>query len=169
MNADAWKLVTDLANTKIEEGVRQREEALMREFISKVVEQFNLEPGHEKVLWSIAKECSGDVTPMSRIPRCIFKGRATGSAARTLQMESGVAPSTLCMNRKRIPSFSRNFKCARWTQTHRHRDHHLRSTRCKSSSRSSQGSLKNKISRYVKEGKKPWTSMKTPPTKKSSH
>ena len=78
MNADAWKLVTDLANTKIEEGVRQREEALMREFISKVVEQFNLEPGHEKVLWSIAKECSGDVTPMSRIPRCIFKGTRNG-------------------------------------------------------------------------------------------
>ena len=78
MNADAWKQVTDLANTKIEEGVRQREEALMREFISKVVERFNLEPGHEKVLWSVAKECSGDVTPTSRIPRCIFKGTRHG-------------------------------------------------------------------------------------------
>ena len=55
--------LTDLANTKIEEGVRQREEALMR--VHFVVERFNLKPGHEKLLWSILKECSGDVTPVA--------------------------------------------------------------------------------------------------------
>ena len=130
MNADAWKLVTDLANTKIEEGVRQREEALMREFISKVVERFNLEPGR---IDALAKECR-DVTPCRGYRGASLRGRATSSAARTLLMESGVAPSTLCMNRKRIPSFSRNFKCARWTQTH---DIGISSqVRCKSSSRS---------------------------------